>query len=442
MEHAVTPQWLNLPTTRRTYLGYALALLWLVNVVNYMDRSIVGVLIEPMRADLRLSDTQIGLMTGFAFALFYAVGGVYLAHLADTRSRPALIAASILAWSVMTALTGAAQSFWQLLLARVGVGVGEAGVIPAANALLADSHPPERRPLVLAVFTSGSMIGIMVGSIVGGAVAAWYGWRWAFVAAGAAGLPLALLVRLTLRDPPRGASDILPDSTPITFTAAMRRIMQNAELLLLILGYAFLVFMLFGVVTWFPALMVRLYGLGPAHIGMQFGLALGLGTSVGAVLGGGVASRLACRDLRWLTRLPFVSMCLLWPLYQMAIFAPTVQLSLFLVAVVSAVGGVAVGPSLAAMQLVVPAPIRAKGAALNGLIGSLIGIGGAPLLVGMVSDHYTPLLGPAEALQRGLSAAVTLGAVGAVLMWVAHCKFSKIILGADIFQNQTSENPV
>lgn len=424
------------------YLGYALALLSLVNIVNYMDRSIVGVLMEPMRADLHLTDTQLGLMTGFAFALFYAIGGLYLAHLADTRSRPALIAISIIAWSVMTALTGAAQNFWQLLLARIGVGIGEAGVIPAANALLADSHAPERRPLALAVFTSASMVGVMAGALTGGMLASWYGWRWAFAAVGVVGLPLALLVRFTLRDPQRGASDGMLDTAPVAFMTAMRRILNSPVLLLLILGYAFLVFMLFGVITWFPALMVRLHGLGLARVGMQFGLALGLGTALGGIAGGSIANRLAARNLTWLTRLPLISMCLLWPMYQIAIFAPTPGVALLFVVLVAAVGGAAVGPALAAMQMVLPAAIRAKGAAFNGFVGSLIGIGGAPLLVGAVSDHYSVALGSAHALQRGLAVAVTAGLVGVVVMWFAHRKFSVFIRTARNQDELPTKTPV
>jgi len=423
----------SLSPPSRVYLGYALALLWLVNVTNYVDRSIVGVLIEPMRADLHLTDTQIGIMTGFAFALFYAIGGLYLAHLADTRSRPSLIAVSILVWSLMTAFTGAAHNFWQLLMARVGVGMGEAGVIPAANALLADSYKPERRPLALAVFTSGSMIGIMVGSVVGGFLAAGFGWRCAFIATGLAGLPLALITRLTLRDVPRGGSDGTKQTSAPGFAAAMRQILRNQPLVLLVLSYAFLVFMLFGVVTWFPALIVRTHGLGIAQVGTQFGLAMGLGTAVGGILGGTVANRLAAKDLTWLSRMPLISMCLLWPLYQAAIFTPLPKVSLAFVALAAAVGGMALGPALAAMQMALPASIRAKGAAFNGFVGSLIGIGGAPLLVGAVSDHFTPELGPALALQRGLAVAVTAGSAGAALMWLAHRRFSDFI--------RTSSNP-
>jgi predicted MFS family arabinose efflux permease len=266
----------------RQYLGYALVLLAVVNVVNYMDRSIVGVLIQPMKADLALSDTQVGLLTGFAFALFYAIAGIYLAHLADLHNRVRLMAWSIAIWSGMTALSGAAQNFVQLLLARVGVGIGEASVIPIANAMIADSHRPERRAFALAVFTAGSMAGVMAGSLLGGVVAEHWGWRWAFVAAALPGLPLALLVRYTLRDPGRGQADAVPAGAPPPLGAAMALILKDRAVVLLVCGFAFIVFMLFGVITWFPALLVRLHGMALSEVGAWFGLAIGLGTVAGA----------------------------------------------------------------------------------------------------------------------------------------------------------------
>ena len=429
------------PALSGAYLHYVLGLLFIVNVVNYMDRSIVGVLIEPMRADLHLSDTQLGLMTGFAFALFYAIAGIYLAHLADLHNRPAIISVSIVVWGLMAALTGAAQNFWQLLLARVGVGIGEASVIPASNALLADYYKPARRPFALAIFTAGSMVGVMAGSIVGGVIAAAYGWRWAFVIAGVAGLPLALIVRYTLRDPGRGASDGLqPGAPPVTFANAMGMIRRNPVLLLLILSYAFLVFMQFGIITWFPSLLVRHHGLGLAEVGTAFGIALGLGTALGSVLGGTLAARLAAGDLAWLTRLPALLMVLLWPLYELAIYATTPRNALAMVALAAAVGGAAFGPILAAMQVALPASIRAKGAALNGFVGSLIGIGGGPLLVGLVSDHYSATLGSGAALQRGLAVAVTAALIGVVLMWMAHRRFVRF-LGAPTRVVDSIEKP-
>jgi predicted MFS family arabinose efflux permease len=413
-------------TFSSAYLRYVLGLLFVVNVVNYMDRSIVGVLIEPMRADLALTDTQIGLMTGFAFSIFYAVAGIYLAHLADLHSRPRIISISIVAWGAMTALTGATQNFWQLLVTRVGVGVGEASVIPACNALLADYHRPERRPFALAVFTAGSMVGVMVGSMLGGAIAARYGWRMAFAFTGLAGVPLALVVWRTLREPGRGASDgVAAETAPVGLASAMTRIARDPVLPLLILSYAFLAFMQFGVITWFPAFLVRQYGLGLVEVGTSFGLALGAGTAIGSVLGGSIAGRLAARDMAWLTRLPMVLMLLLCPLYELTLHASSARGALVLVTVAAAIGGAAFGPILAAMQFALPAAIRAKGAALNGFIGSLIGMGGGPLLVGVLSDHYAPTLGAAAALQRGLAIAVMAALLGVVLIWLAHRRFEK-----------------
>lgn len=407
----------------RGYLGYVLVLLALTNVVNYMDRSIVGVLIEPMKAELGLSDTQVGLMTGFAFALFYAIAGIYLAHLADVYDRVRIMAWSVAIWSAMTALSGAAQNFTQLIIARVGVGIGEASVIPTANAMLADYHRPERRAFALAIFTAGSMAGVMAGSLLGGVVAEHWGWRWAFVVAALPGIPLALLVRYTLRDPGRGSSDAAGTVAPMPFGVAMRMILQNRAVLLLVAGLAFIIFMLFGVITWFPAFLVRYHGMALSEAGALFGLAMGLGTVAGALGGGWLASRLSARDLSWLTRLPPWLLLLMWPLYELAIYAPTGGMALALVAVVAALGGAAYGPALAALQTALPAAVRAKGAALNGFVGSLVGIGCGPLLVGVLSDHFAPTLGEAAALQRGLAIAVCAGPIGVVFMGLAHRAF-------------------
>jgi predicted MFS family arabinose efflux permease len=411
----------------RSYVGYVVALLFAVNVVNYLDRSIVGILVEPIRHDLAISDTQIGFMTGLAFSLFYAIAGVYLSHLGDTRNRASIMAVSMVAWSAMTALTGAAHSFWQLLAARVGVGVGEASVIPMANAMLADYHRAERRPFALAVFTAGAMVGIMAGSLLGGYIAAKFGWRWAFVAAALPGLPLAAIIWFTLRDPPRGASDGLAAVAPIALPRAIRTLVSSPVLVLLMLGYTLLVFMLFGVINWFPAFLVRVHGMALARVGATFGLAIGLGTAFGSIVGGLVASRLAASDLRWLTRLPPWLLLAAWPLYELAIYAPDATISLAVLCLVSTLIGAAVGPVLAAYQTTLPPAMRATGAALLGFVGSLIGVGGGPLLVGVLSDHYAPLLGSAAALQRALAISVCAGGLGWALLMLAHRAFARAL---------------
>lgn len=412
--------WTNIAPGQARGGRYALAILCLVNIVNYMDRSILSVLIEPIRSDLRLSDTQIGLMTGVAFALFYAAGGLVLAHIADTRSRPALIALSIAIWSTMTALGGAAQNFGQMLAARIGVGVGEAGVIPAANALLADKYSVEKRALALALFTAASMIGIMAGAILGGILASHHGWRWAFVITGLAGLPLSVLVWFTLEDPPRSAVGVSTQSQGPGFFNGLHQILNDRTLVLLVFAYAFLVFMLFGVVTWFPAYLGRAFNLDVQQVGVQFGAAIGVGTAAGSLIGGLAGNGLVKRDVAWMTRLPLISMVSLWPLYQLAIFAPTSTSALTLIALTAAAGGVGLGPLLAAMQFKLSPSLRAKGAALNGFVGSLIGLGGAPVLVGILSDWLAGTTGPARSLQLSLSLTVTVGLVGVAILAIGH----------------------
>lgn len=411
------------PTLAPTHVRYALGVLVLVNVVNYADRSIIGVLIEPMKRDLALSDTQIGVVTGLAFALFYAIAGIFLAHLADRSSRTRLIAISLVAWSAMTALTGAVQNFWHLLVARMGVGVGEASAIPASAALIADYHRAEQRSFAFGLFVAGAMVGIMIGSWIGGGVAHSYGWRWAFLVAGLPGLPLAYVVFRTLREPSRGASDGIVASAHVPFVTAVRLIVSSRTLMLMIFGYAFVVFMLFGVITWLPALLVRHHGMGLAAVGLWFGAAVGLGTAAGALIGGQVTNRLAARDLAWMTRLPIALLLLMWPLYELAIFAPTAHGALAMFALVAAVGGAAYGPLGAAVQTVLPPAIRATGHSLNGFVSSVVGVGGGPLLVGIVSDRYQTTLGEGPALQRGLAIAVCAALIGVLLVWLGHRKF-------------------
>ena len=200
----------------RTYRSYALALLVVVNVFNYLDRQILSILLESIKRDLQLSDTALGFLTGIAFALFYTFAGIPIARWADRGLRRTIMALGLAVWSGMTTLTGLAQSFTQLALARIGVGVGEAACSPPAHSLLSDYFPPERRGTALSIFSLGVPIGIMIGYLSGGWINQYFGWRTAFFVVGLPGLLLAVVVRLTLREPPRGHSESLQTSTSVT----------------------------------------------------------------------------------------------------------------------------------------------------------------------------------------------------------------------------------
>lgn len=393
------------PQFSRTYLRYALAILLLANLVNYMDRMIMSVVMEQVKHEFALSDTQVGLLAGFAFSLLYGTMGVFIARLADRHNRIRIIAVSMLVWSVITSVTGAVQNFWQLFVARIGVGIGEAGVIPVANALIADYFSRARRSAALAVFSAGATLGMMSGLALGGWAAGIYGWRWAFVIAGIPGVPLAVLVWKTLREPPRGMSDgaVVPSGPPAPLFETLRTLLTIKTYVHIVIAACFVNFIRFGVVQWMPTFIIRRFELEVAQVGLFFGTALGLGSAAGTVLGGIVASHLAQRDIRWLIRIPFITGFFYLPLYELALFSPNAYVTLAFVFAVSMIGCFSFGPMLAVMQSIVPPSMRATAAAFYGFWAMLIGVGGAPFMVGVMSDFLAPSMGTARSLQWALA---------------------------------------
>jgi len=410
------------------YLMVALAILFMVNVVNYTDRMVLSVLIEPIKAEFTLSDTQIGFLTGFAFAIFYAIAGVALARRADRTNRVKLISVLLVTWSAMTALTAAAQNFWHLFAARIGVGVGEAGVIPTSNAVITDYFPIDRRSGPLAVFTAGATVGITVGMALGGWVGDHYGWRWAFVIAGVPGLLLAVVVRSVLREPPKGHSDgVVHEADRSSLLQVLAGLARNRTFVYMVIGACFTNFLLFGVTNWMPPYLVRRFGMSLTEVGAFFGAALGLGGAAGAVLGGFAANRLAKRDLNWLVWIPAASMIVMFPLYELAVFAPSPWVAIWLVFAVNVVGGAAFGPVVAAILSVVRAENWATGSSVYGFAVSIIGIGAAPLVVGMLSDALSPRFGSAVALQYALALAIPFALVAAVCYGLATRTFKEAV---------------
>jgi MFS family permease len=412
----------------RTYLAYAVLLLFLINVVNYLDRSVLAVLMEPIRRELGFSDTRMGLLTGLSFALVYGVVGIFVASLADRYSRRVILAASIVLWSVMTALTGSAHSFWQLASARFGVGAGESSAMPTGHALLADYFSPHRRALVMGIFISGSMVGVMAGSSLAGVVAEHYGWRWAFTLAALPGLPLAWIVAKTLKEPRRGASDGPRVVQTVSLGTALRALATNPAMLLLVALFCLTGFLTSGVQAWFPTLLVRMYRLPLSTVGAYFGVAVGTGAIVGSVAGGLIASGFAARDLRWLTRVPMALSLLLWPLYALAVSGNKLSVVLGALVAVNAAASAVYGPAMAAIQYTVAPSMRATAAAFTAFAASLVGVGGAPLVIGMLSDAKRASLGEAVALQHGLFLAVSVaGAILIVVSALANRTFARTV---------------
>ncbi len=399
------------------YRRYALGLLVVVNVFNYLDRQILSILLEPIKRDLQLSDTALGFLTGIAFALFYTFAGIPIARWADRGVRRTIMAFGLTVWSGMTALTGLAQTFTQLALARIGVGIGEAACTPPAVSLLSDYFPPERRGTALSILALGVPFGIMIGYLAGGWVNQYFGWRKAFFVVGLPGLVLALILRLTLREPPRGHAEGLPASGRSTeaepLSDVLRFLWKLRSFRHLSLGAALYAFCGYGSLAFVPAFMMRVHGMtNTAELGLWLGLISGVFLGVGTFLGGVLSDRLAARkkDMRWymwlsagatLLGIPFTFLFYLWPEGRTALLLSIPG---------SILGPMWLGPTGAMTQGLVKLRMRATAYAILLFIINLIGLGLGPQAVGLMSDLLTPAYGK-EAVRYALLSIVVTGSV-------------------------------
>ena len=399
--------------------------LWIlltVYIFNFIDRQIVNILAEPIAKDLDLSDTQIGLMTGLAFALFYTVLGIPIARFADrqTTSRPRLIATALALWSAMTALCGLAQNFWQLLLARIGVGVGEAGCTPPAHSLISDMVPPDRRASALAFYSLGIPIGSLLGMVIGGLLADYLGWREAFVVVGLPGVVLALVVWFVLKDPRRSdaAAVLRAKSQPAALPVgkAVAEVMRSRAFVLLVIAGSAASFLSYGKTTWTTIFFQRTHDLTPGQTGLWFGIIGGVGGILGTWLGGYLADRFGATNRRHVLSAPAIGMALAVPIAIAAYQAPSWPLALALIFVPQVFNSLYYGPCYSAAQGLVPMRARAIAAASLLFFQNLIGLGLGPLFFGMLSDVLEPRLG-AESVRYVLYGAAVLGLVPAFFFW-------------------------
>ena len=409
------------------YTWYVIWLLFAVNMLNYIDRMVLAVLIESIRIDIPMTDTQIGILTGLAFAIFYAVAGLAIGRLADLFNRKKILIGAISVWSLATAVSGAAGSFVHLLAARLVVGTGEAGSTPCSQSLIADYCDYRQRPAAYAIFAAGGTVGLAVGLAGGGYIAEIYGWRMAFVAAGLCGLPVAILVALTLKEPVRGAQDTASDAMIGTsYTDTIRLLLARRSFPMLVLAASCTAFVMFGVAQWVPPFLIRAYGLSPSEVGLYFGIVMGLGSAVGAIAGGALCSALVARDNDWLLRLPMLVGLSVLPLYLVAFHAPSLGFALAMILGVNLIGSLAFGAMTAAMHSVVPAGMRGTATSVYGLVTSLLGIGFAPFFIGVMSDVFGGGAQDAGSLRLALSIAVFMS-LGTVLFLY----FAKRTLDAD-----------
>lgn len=373
---------------------YALGVLIVVYTFNFIDRQILSILMEPIKADLGLSDTQLGLLSGFAFAAFYATLGIPIASYADRGNRRNLIAGALTIWSAMTALSGLANNFWQLLLARIGVGVGEAGCSPPAHSMIADYYPAERRATALGLYALGIPFGILFGFVAGGWLNEFFGWRTAFFVVGIPGIVLALVVRYTVAEPPRGLSEGRSLTGERSSIAATFVYMWNKRAFRhLAIGGALTAFVGYGITSWMPSFLARSHGMSTGEIGTWLGLILGIPGGIGIVAGGWLADRLGARDPRWYMWIVAIALVVCVPLSVGVYLAPTAGLALLLLCIPVALGNFYQATTFAQVQGLAPLRMRAVAAAVLLFILNLIGLGLGPTVTGNLSDLLAPSFG-------------------------------------------------
>jgi predicted MFS family arabinose efflux permease len=410
---------------------YFLGVMTLTYALNLFDRQLLSMLQESIKRELLLSDTQLGLLTGTAFAFFYVTAGVWIARWADRGNRRNIISIAVGLWSLMTALSGLAANYAQLFLARMGVGLGEAGGSPPAHSMISDVFPPEKRATAMATYSVGVNIGIMAGFLFGGILNEYFGWRTAFLAVGIPGVLLALLIRLTIKEPIRGWSEnraVSSESIPLgtVFTELWRqpafRHISLAGGLTALVGY--------GTMNWSAPFFIRQHGLGTAELGVWLAMGSGVCGGIGTFAAGYFCDRLSTTDRRWNMWLPGITavisaLCMVFILTRES---PYVALTANLL--MGALITCYIGPTIATLHSIVDPRMRAMVSALFYLIINVIGLGIGPTLIGGISDALTPSYG-AEALKHAMVIVIPAAAIWSALHYVLAARHTDKRLQAD-----------
>jgi predicted MFS family arabinose efflux permease len=420
---------------------YALAMLAIIYVFNYIDRLVISILIEPIKAEFGISDTQIGLLSGVAFAIFYTVFGLPFGRLADRIGRKPVIALACIAWSAMTMLCGVATSFAMLLLFRIGVAVGEAGGTAPSVAMVSDLYPAKQRSRALSVFLMGPSLGAILGLGLGGWIAETYGWRTAFIAIGAPGVLLGALFMLTVRAP--------RPATPTTAAAAeaarenwkstLASLLATPAFLLIVAAGTLAAIMGYAIGTWNPSFLIRSHGLSMQEAGLLVGLGGGISATIGTLLCGSITDRLVARDPGWQLGVPAIACLLsvplglafyLWPsgtAFHLGSMAVPQAILFYLAFAFTATWWTV--PCFGAISHLFPPNRLAQASAIFVMGMTLFGVGLGPIVVGGLSDFFTVSLGQ-EALRYALASSVGLYVLVTLCLVVALPRYRRQLLGA------------
>jgi MFS family permease len=405
------------------YRNFVLVMLTLVYIFNFIDRQLLVILQESIKKELNLSDTQLGMLSGFTFAIFYVTMGIPIARWADKANRRNIVAISLGLWSIMTGLSGLARNFVHLLLARVGVGVGEAGGSPPAHAMISDYFPAGQRATALSFYSTGIYFGMLIGYLMGGYLNQQLGWRTAFFVLGIPGVLFSLLFSLVVKEPRRGATDVNVSTTSYSFPGVVKLLFSKPTFVFLAFATALHAFCIYGLLNWMPSFLARLHGMENADIGVALGLILGITGVLGTFTGGWLTDRFGKNDKRSYLRIPAFMILSSIPFVVGALFLPGKVQSLFCIGVFNFFYGTYLGPSINVAHTLVPASLRSVTSAILFLVLNLIGLGFGPLIVGMISDILAPTFG-VESLRWAMLCTTVVSLMSVVLFFSAARKLT------------------
>ncbi|WP_414728730.1 spinster family MFS transporter [Zhongshania aliphaticivorans] len=375
---------------------YALGVLTMVYSFNFIDRQLLAILQESIKADLGLKDAHLGLLTGFAFAAFYVTAGIPIARWADRANRRNIVALAVFTWSFMTSISGLAQNFAQLLLARIGVGVGEAGGSPPSHSMISDIFPPQKRATAMGLYSSGVNIGILFGFLLGGWLNEFFGWRVAFVVVGLPGILLAIIVRFTITEPMRGQSEARTASvTQAPLTDVLYVLWSRHSFRYLSMGAALNAFAGYATANWTASFMIRSHGMTTGELGTWLALILGLGGAIGVIAGGYISDKLSKRDKRWYMWMPVLALVVGLPFTAAAFTVDGKYMALACLIIPGIIMNSYLGNVIAMSHGLVGLSMRATASAILFFIINIIGLGLGPWSVGLLSDLLTPSFGAA-----------------------------------------------
>ena len=403
------------PSTRRYYV---LALLTIIYALNFLDRTIFNVLIEPIKKEFALSDTTMGLLAGFGFVLFYSLLGIPIARMADRLNRRNIVALAFAFWSAMTYLCGLASSVTTLALARIGVGIGESAGTPASQSMIADLFDKNERPRALGIYAIGTYLGVFLGYFIGGYVNQHYGWRMAFFTAGLPGIALAAVLWLTISEPKRGAMAETFKAEPIGPT--LRFLISQPSFVIVLVGFCLTTYTNYATAVWIPPFLARIHHLTSAEIGTYAGTFKGLAGMAGTLIGGLVVAQIGRRDDRWKLWAPAIMSGLAGPVFALCMLTPSFTLMVATLALTSFMVGFHLGPIFAIAQTVARPSMRALASALVLLTATCFGQGVGPLAVGIINDALKGIYGVDAIRYSLLSAAVTTTLGALLFVWAAR----------------------